>query len=44
MPSGFFGLRLASWMLAWSAAFPAARLASPAARRIVGWLTVAPRD
>ncbi|WP_043337713.1 DUF2798 domain-containing protein [Belnapia moabensis] len=37
--SDFLLLWLANWALAWSFAYPAALLAIPAARRIVGWLT-----
>ena len=39
----FLWLWLANWALAWLFAFPAAMLAIPMARRIVGWLTAAPR-
>ncbi|WP_052214345.1 DUF2798 domain-containing protein [Belnapia sp. F-4-1] len=35
----FLLLWLANWVLAWCFAFPAALLAIPVARRIVGWLT-----
>ena len=39
LPPGFLLLWLANWVLAWCFAFPAALLAIPLARRIVGWLT-----
>jgi hypothetical protein len=42
-PPGFLRLWLLNWALAWSFAFPTAMLAIPIARRIVGWLTTAPR-
>ncbi|MDN3568279.1 DUF2798 domain-containing protein [Paeniroseomonas aquatica] len=42
MPAGFLLLWLANWGLAWLFAFPAAMLAIPLARRIVGWMTAAP--
>jgi hypothetical protein len=41
LPPGFLLLWLANWVLAWTFAFPAALLAIPVARRIVGWLTAA---
>ncbi|MBL6079730.1 DUF2798 domain-containing protein [Belnapia sp. T18] len=37
----FLLLWLVNWVLAWCFAFPAALLAIPLARRIVGWLTAA---
>ena len=43
VPPGFLGLWLGNWALAWAFAFPAAVMAMPVARRIVGWLTTAPR-
>lgn len=43
VPAGFLRLWLVNWALAWLFAFPAAMLAIPIARRIVGWLTAVPR-
>ncbi|MDB5374360.1 MAG: hypothetical protein JWP04_3002 [Belnapia sp.] len=43
VPAGLLRLWLMNWLLAWLFAFPAAMLAIPVARRIVGWLT-APRQ
>ena len=42
MPPRFLTLWLLNWALAWTFAFPAAMLAIPVARRIVGWMTTAP--
>jgi hypothetical protein len=42
MPPRFMSLWLVNWALAWMFAFPAAMLAIPVARRIVGWATTAP--
>lgn len=44
VPPRFLALWLMNWGLAWLFAFPAAMLAIPVARRIVGWLTMAPRN
>lgn len=43
LPPGFFRLWLVNWAVAWLFAFPAAMLAIPLSRRIVGWLTASRR-
>jgi hypothetical protein len=43
VPPDFLRLWLVNWSLAWAFAFPAAMLAMPVARRIVGWLTAEAR-
>lgn len=43
VPPDFLRLWLRNWALAWSFAFPAAVMAIPVARRIVGWLTAETR-